>query len=91
MSMPSELADGINDKSIRQVVADNAKAAANPYRWIVLTIAFAAFFITFLGRLAWASANLFVSQTLNIPIAASGVFVTALYAGYVTASALAGF
>jgi sugar phosphate permease len=91
MSMPSELADGINDKSRGQVGAGNAKAAANPYRWIVLTIAFAAFFITFLDRLAWASANLFASQTLNIPIAALGVFVTAFYVGYVTASALAGF
>lgn len=64
---------------------------ASPYRWTVLTIAFAAFFVTFLDRLAWASANLLASQTLHIPIAALGVFVTAFYAGYVTASALAGF
>jgi sugar phosphate permease len=67
------------------------KASMTPYRWVVLSVAFAAFFVTFLDRLAWASANLPASKSLEIPISALGVFVTAFYVGYVTASAFAGF
>jgi sugar phosphate permease len=65
--------------------------AAQPYRWVVLAVAFAAFLVTFLDRLAWANANLFAGKSLGIPIAALGAFVTAFYVGYVSASALGGF
>jgi len=68
-----------------------AEFPLDPYRWIVLAIAFAAFFATFLDRLAWASANLLASKSLGIPIAGLGTFVTAFYIGYVSASALTGF
>jgi len=64
---------------------------ASAYRWVVLSVVFAAFFVTFLDRLAWANANLIASKSLGIPIATLGVYVTTFYAGYVIASALAGF
>jgi sugar phosphate permease len=75
----------------RAASAQAGTSSASPYRWVVLGIAFAAFLVTFLDRLAWANANLLAGKSLGIPIAALGVFVTAFYIGYVAASALGGF
>jgi len=72
----------------------SATASAEPkssYRWVVLSVVFAAFLVTFLDRLAWANANLMASSSLDIPIATLGLYVTAFYTGYVIASGLAGF
>lgn len=90
MSVSAELADTVTSAS-EAASADNAHGTTSAYRWVVLSVAFAAFFITFLDRLAWANANLVASKSLALPIAALGVFVTAFYVGYVAASALAGF
>jgi sugar phosphate permease len=60
------------------------------YRWVVLGIAFLAFFITFVDRLAWANVSLLASQSLGVPLAALGAFVTAFYGGYVVANVLGG-
>ncbi|WP_407174833.1 MFS transporter [Bradyrhizobium sp. STM 3562] len=88
MSVSAELADARTGVVKEALPADELTA---PYRWVVLSVAFAAFFVTFLDRLAWANANLLASKSLQIPIAALGLFVTAFYVGYVSASALAGF
>jgi MFS family permease len=58
---------------------------------VVLTVAFATFLVTSLDRLAWANANLLAGKSLGIQVAALGVFVTAFYVGYVSASAVGGF
>lgn len=71
--------------------AADAAVTRDAYRWVVLGIAFSAFFVTFLDRLAWANASLLASKSIGMPLAALGVFVTAFYAGYVVASALSGF
>lgn len=90
MSVSAELADAVAGAS-KVASVHEPKASISRYRWVVLAVAFSAFLVTFLDRLAWATANLFAGKSLEIPIAALGVFVTAFYVGYVTASALAGF
>ena len=80
MSSGSEVRDAI----------DAEHAARLPYRWVVLCIAFFAFFITFLDRLAWANASLLASKSIGVPLAALGTFVTAFYIGYVIANFLGG-
>lgn len=67
------------------------KGSVGSYRWVVLSVVFAAFLVTFLDRLAWANANLMASKSLDIPVATLGLYVTAFYTGYVIASGLAGF
>jgi len=91
MTMSAELARTGAGSAAAAAAADEPGTSTHAYRWVVLAVAFAAFFITFLDRLAWANANLLASQSLQIPVAALGVFVTAFYVGYVSASALAGF
>lgn len=66
-------------------------AAQAPYRWIILGIAFAAFLVSFLDRLAWSNASLLAGKSIGVPLAALGVFITAFYVGYVAANALGGF
>ena len=61
------------------------------HRWFVLSIAFAAFFVTFLDRLAWASATSAASRSLGIPAPALALLVTTFYGGYVVTSAVSGF
>ena len=90
MSLPVDAAAPI-EAATAAASARPPALAAQPYRWVVLAVAFAAFLVTFLDRLAWANANLSASKSLDISIAALGVFVTAFYAGYVSASALGGF
>ena len=59
-------------------------------RWGFLAVAWAAFLMSFADRLAWGNASLAVSQSLKLPIAALGVFVTAFYVGYVISNVAAG-
>ncbi len=60
------------------------------YRWVVLAVAWSAFLISFIDRLAWSNVALDVSHDLGLPVAALGVFVTAFYAGYVVSNGAAG-
>lgn len=59
-------------------------------RWFVLFLAWAAVTLTFVDRLAWASVAVDAGNSLEIPIAALGVFVTAFYVGYVISNVLGG-
>ena len=61
------------------------------YAWFVLIVAWLALLITFVDRLTWANVAVTVGQSLSLPLAALGVFVTAFYTGYVVANALGGF
>ena len=64
MSMSAELAKTGAVSAPAVVAVDEPGTSTHAYRWVVLAVAFAAFFITFLDRLAWASANLLASQSL---------------------------
>ncbi len=60
-------------------------------RWTYLLIAWAAFLMSFADRLAWANVSGPVSQSLGMPVAQLGIFVTAFYVGYVLSNVVAGF
>jgi sugar phosphate permease len=60
------------------------------FRWVVLLIAWAAFLISFVDRLAWSSVSGAFSHSVALPLAALGVFVTAFYGGYVVSNIAAG-
>ncbi len=61
------------------------------FRWVLLLIAWAAFFMSFADRLAWSNLAGAVSKSLSLPLAGLGVFVTAFYIGYSLSNVLAGF
>jgi sugar phosphate permease len=63
----------------------------NSFRWIVCAMTWAAFTTTFVDRLAWGNLQLQVGEALGLPLAALGVFVSALYAGYVLSNAVTGY
>jgi sugar phosphate permease len=67
-----------------------AEGASSPYRWVILFIAWIAFLLTFIDRLAWANVAVSVGESLGLIVAALGVFVTAFYVGYVASNAMAG-
>lgn len=66
-------------------------AARTGYRWVVLALAWAAFAITFIDRLAWGNLQLRVGQSLGLAIGQLGLFVSAFYGGYVLSNLAAGF
>ena len=59
----------------------------SPYRWVILFIAWIAFLLSFIDRLAWANVAVTASESLGFTVAALGVFVTAFYVGYVASNA----
>ncbi|REE17734.1 sugar phosphate permease [Paraburkholderia sp. BL27I4N3] len=61
------------------------------YRWVILVVAFAAWVISFLDRLAWSNVGLDVSKDLGSPLSQLGIFVTAFYCGYVVSNFFMGF
>lgn len=67
-------------------VANQMRAKATAYRWLVLACAWGALLITFVDRLAWGNLAVTVGQSLGLQISALGVFVTAFYVGYVVAN-----
>ena len=73
------------------VVATETTVHPGVARWAYLAIAWAAFLMSFADRLAWANVNVAVSQSLGMPLAQLGIFVTAFYVGYVLSNIGAGF
>lgn len=61
------------------------------YRWVILFVVWISFLISFVDRLAWGNVAISVGQSLGMPVAALGVFVTAFYVGYVIANFIGGF
>lgn len=53
-------------------------------------MAWLAFLLSYIDRLAWTSVASSVGQGLGLPLAALGVFVTAFYTGYVASNLLGG-
>lgn len=60
-------------------------------RWVMLGAVWLAFLVSFVDRLAWPSVSASVGQSLGLPVAALGVFVTGFYIGYVASNAIGGF
>lgn len=60
------------------------------YRWVVLLLAWAAFLVSFIDRLAWSNVDVQVSKSLGLSLVALGSFVTAFYIGYIVMNALGG-
>lgn len=60
------------------------------YRWLVLFVVWGAFLLSYVDRVAWSSVAAPVGQSLGIPVAMLGAFVTAFYIGYVVANVIGG-
>ncbi|WER47969.1 MFS transporter [Cupriavidus sp. WKF15] len=60
-------------------------------RWLVLTVAWAALVLSTVCRLAWGTLAIPLGQSLTLPLAALGMFVTAFYVGYVLSNFVCGF
>ncbi|MFM0336128.1 MFS transporter [Paraburkholderia fungorum] len=65
-------------------------AFASPFRWIVLLFAWAALVLSTVCRLAYGTLAISVGQSLALPLAALGVFVTAFHVGYVLSNVVGG-
>ncbi|WP_024508877.1 MFS transporter [Bradyrhizobium sp. ARR65] len=70
--------------------SDGQTRLAPAFRWAVLFISWTAVTLTFTDRLAWATVAVAAGQSLGIPVAALGVFVTAFYTGYVVSNVVGG-
>ncbi|MCC8952763.1 hypothetical protein H8B02_04555 [Bradyrhizobium sp. Pear77] len=69
---------------------DHVDGSIAPRRWVVLALAWAALTISTVCRLAWGSVAIPVSQSLDLPFAMLGTFVTAFYFGYVASNVVGG-
>jgi sugar phosphate permease len=69
---------------------DHVDGTVLEWRWTVLALAWAALTISTVCRLAWGSVAISVSQSLDLPVAALGTFVTAFYIGYIASNLVAG-
>jgi MFS family permease len=68
----------------------NEEAGDSPYRWVALFIVWGAFLLSYVDRVAWSSVAAPVGQSLGLPVAMLGAFVTAFYIGYVIANLIGG-
>ena len=62
----------------------------HPYRWVVLTLSWAAFTMTSVDRSLWGPASVAVGRHLGVSLAGLGIFATGYYIGYVLSSASGG-
>jgi sugar phosphate permease len=65
-------------------------ASGSNKRWVVLGMAWLAFLLSYVDRLAWTNVASAVGEGLGLPVAALTVFVTAFYVGYVASNLLGG-
>lgn len=70
--------------------AYGAETGTRGFRWIVLFFAWAGLMLSTVCRLAWGTLALSAGESLGLPLAALGVFVTAFYAGYVLSNIFGG-
>ncbi|MGW6332376.1 MFS transporter [Nocardia rhamnosiphila] len=61
------------------------------YRWVVLTLCWAAFTMTSVDRATWGPAAGSVGEDLGVAVAGLGIFATTYYIGYVISNAIGGF
>jgi sugar phosphate permease len=60
------------------------------YRWVVLTLSWAALTMTSVDRSAWGPASGAVGKHLGVSLAGLGIFATGYYVGYVLSNAFGG-
>jgi sugar phosphate permease len=65
-------------------------AAMLRHRWSMLALVWAALFVSFLDRLAWANVSVVAADAIGLQIAALNIFVTAFYVGYIVSNAVSG-
>ena len=68
-----------------------AAPATRGYRWVVVTVAFLTFFVSFLDRLAWPAVEGFAHGAFGESVTTLSSFITAFYVAYVVTSATSGF
>jgi sugar phosphate permease len=76
--------------AIRTPTDCSNEAVVARFRWVVLFFAWAGLMLSTVCRLAWGTLALPAGQSLGLPIAALGVFVTAFYVGYVLSNVVGG-
>jgi sugar phosphate permease len=76
--------------TVRTAAAPGQDTQATRFRWTILFFAWAGLMLSTVCRLAWGTLALSAGQSLGLPIAALGVFVTAFYVGYVLSNAIGG-
>jgi sugar phosphate permease len=87
----ARMATGIEAKARdTQDVQSREDPASSPYRWVVLFVVWGAFLLSYIDRVAWSSVAAPVGQSLGLPVAMLGAFVTAFYVGYVIANLVGG-
>jgi len=69
----------------------HAQGTGSRIKWLVLTVAWAALVLSTVCRLAWGTLAIPLGQSLSLPLAALGMFVTAFYVGYVLSNFVCGF
>jgi ACS family glucarate transporter-like MFS transporter len=67
-----------------------AVALRQPYRWVVLTLTWAAFTMTSVDRSSWGPASVTVGEHLGVSLAGLGLFATGYYVGYVISNVSGG-
>jgi sugar phosphate permease len=65
-------------------------AFTSPFRWIILLFAWTALTLSTVCRLAYGTLAISVGQSLALPLAALGVFVSAFHVGYVLSNVIGG-
>lgn len=61
------------------------------YCWVILTVLWIAYILSYMDRLAWANVAVTAAASLGLTVATLGSFITAFYIGYITANAFGGF
>jgi len=80
----------MNAETIAQL-STAARGSGSRVRWLVLLVAWAALVLSTVCRLAWGTLAIPLGQSLSLPLAALGMFVTAFYVGYVLSNFVCGF
>lgn len=66
------------------------EARSTSYRWLILTVAWLAYLLSFINRLLWTSVGGVAADSFGLSLANLGLFVTSFYVGYVISTALTG-
>jgi sugar phosphate permease len=80
----------MSSSSLASAAQPGTRHSIGPRRWLVLGLAWLAFLLSYVDRLAWSNLASSVGHGLGLPVAALGVFVTAFYTGYVVSNLLGG-
>ncbi|MDQ0823663.1 ACS family glucarate transporter-like MFS transporter [Arthrobacter sp. V4I6] len=75
----------------KSMTTTQTETRQSPYRWVILTLAWAAFTMTSVDRATWGPAAGAVGDDLGVAVAGLGLFATTYYIGYVLSTAFGGF